>query len=558
MPVHIRRTPLPLLALLFAVLCVSQNARAEVQPLLKTAWGQGGLYKTQTPFKNGERTYPGCTTIASAQILYHYRYQNQANSEVYYSLEHAPLSGADVTDDGTGLFVDLPAFAYDFGAMAHSLDDASAAQIEATATFIYHVGVSLTAQFGGGEGSSATGKQIENAFRYQWGYNNISRRKMSVISRSAFGYSDAEWVDLIRSELDAGRPVLYMAQQLDADAGHAFVIDGYDDNGKVHVNFGWGGHGNGYYDPLTLEDPSGRRWIRDAMIFRGLEPEAGYAAAMAPSTPEPAHSYAYNGAFSLISNASGSVTGYGLTVDEAQIHPTSAADPVVFLQWEIDTADGTRLEISADGMQTATITYGVWGDRSSDRVYRDVSLPFVLDPSADGNPVDDGEYYVLAIAFDRAPTSTVTVIAQPTTAAASSPLVSSAARPIEVDGLTWNGNGSLISFTSGTKTGYGLTKDEARIHPTSASDPVVFFQWEIDGRDGRRLQIDAENMTTATITYGPWNDRSGDVSHRVTLPYTLDPEADGLRSADGEYHVIKVAFDGKPPTSSTVFATIVK
>ena len=74
---------------------------------------------------------------------------------------------------------------------------------------------------------------------------------MSVISKEAFGYSDQEWADLIRAELDAGRPVLYMATE-PGGAGHAFVIDGYRDDGLVHVNFGWGGYGNGYYDANVL------------------------------------------------------------------------------------------------------------------------------------------------------------------------------------------------------------------------------------------------------------------------------------------------------------------
>ena len=35
-------------------------------------------------------------------------------------------------------------------------------------------------------------------------------------------------------------------------AGHNFVIDGYDENGLVHVNWGWYGQENGYFDIATL------------------------------------------------------------------------------------------------------------------------------------------------------------------------------------------------------------------------------------------------------------------------------------------------------------------
>ncbi|MEM7156666.1 MAG: C10 family peptidase [Myxococcota bacterium] len=533
------------------------TAHADVEPLLQTQWGQDGDWQASTPLKDGERTFPGCTTIASAQILYYYQYQAQATSDVCYGLDHDPLSGPDVVD-GDLLCIDFGSspVSYDFGAMAQ--DDAeSRARTDAAAEFIYHVAVTLNAQFGGGQGSSATGRQVENAFRYQWGFNNKSRRSMSIIAKDAFGYSDAEWAALIRSELDAGRPVLYMAQQADADAGHAFVIDGYrESDGKVHVNFGWGGYADGYKDPNVLEDASGRQWNRDAMIFRGLEPEDGMAAQMLASTqPNVSSGYSWNGNMSMISKTSGSQTGYGLTVDESAIHPGSVSDPVVFLQWEVDTADASRLQISADGMDTATIRYGTWNDRSQDRVYTDVSLPFVLDPTRDGMTVADGEWFVVSVAFDDKPATSVPVVATGTTAAASS-ATSAPASALTVDGGTWNGNGSLISLSSGTATGYGLTRDETMIHPTSDKDPIVFFQWELDQRDGMTVVLDAEGMGQATLTYGAWGSRDEDVTRTVALPYTLDPAADGKSTADGEYYVIKVAFDEAPSQATAVTAVI--
>ena len=81
----------------------------------------------------------------------------------------------------------------DWNALAPDLTRANGAQIAATSRFIYQVGASLHAQYGGGEGTSATGKQIENAFRLQWGYSAVPRRQMSVISKDAFGYDDEAW-----------------------------------------------------------------------------------------------------------------------------------------------------------------------------------------------------------------------------------------------------------------------------------------------------------------------------------------------------------------------------
>lgn len=51
--------------------------------------------------------------------------------------------------------------------------------------------------------------------------------------------------DYVKNEIDQGRPVYAALRGL--PVGHAVVLDGYDDRGYYHVNFGWGGSTNGYY-----------------------------------------------------------------------------------------------------------------------------------------------------------------------------------------------------------------------------------------------------------------------------------------------------------------------
>lgn len=533
----------------------TRGISAGVAPLLSTEWGQAGVWQEHTPSLDGEPTYPGCTTVATAQILYYYQYQDHADSDVCYQLDHDVVS-EDIDDNGTlCLYLDSEDVTYTWESMAIH-ESASAAATQAASEFIYHVGVTLNAQFGGGEGSSATGRQIENAFRYQWGFDKrrdgASRaRSVTIVVKDEFFDSDAEFAAHLRMELDAGRPVLYMAQQADADTGHAFVIDGYNQDGLFHVNWGWGGTANGYYD-LSMTDHQGRSWSRNALIYQYLEPEQDYALQV-QNTPV----YSWNGNGSLISFSSGDMTGYGLTVDEAAIHPSSPNNPVVFFQWEIDKRDGTRLRLDAQSMQTATITYGPWNDRSRDIVYTDVSLPFVLDPWKSGFPVSDQEYYVVAVAFSDKPASTESVTAEVTTDPATD-ATGSASAGFMVDGGTWHGNGSLIDASSGTLEGYGLNIDEGNIAATAGGRPQVFFQWEIDQTSGERLLLDAEGMT-ADVTYGLWSDRSADVTHRaVELPHTLDPAADGLSNASGEYYVIKVSFVSSPSTDTPVTASVIQ
>ena len=49
----------------------------------------------------------------------------------------------------------------------------------------------------------------------------------------------------MRSDLNKLRPLYYSAN--DGQGGHAFILDGYDEDGKFHINWGWGGSYDGYF-----------------------------------------------------------------------------------------------------------------------------------------------------------------------------------------------------------------------------------------------------------------------------------------------------------------------
>jgi len=159
----------------------------------------------------------------------------------------------------------------------------------------------------------------------------------------------------------------------------------------------------------------------------------------------------------------------------------------------------------------------------------------------------------VAVQYAKGPDSTHNISATATDAAGTS-ATSEEGGLIAVDGHTWHGNASVISHTSGAGKGYGLNYDIANIHPAGETNPVVFFQWEVSAADGKTLEISAAGMDTATITYGTWSNRNGDVTKTVDLPYTIDPVADGKTANDGDWYVIKVAFTGKPAESTPVWA----
>jgi hypothetical protein len=95
-----------------------------------------------------------------------------------------------------------------------------------------------------------------------------------------FGYSpDYQKIDckgnedLMRQELDAGRPFLMEgnpSQGYDND-GHAFVCDGYAEDGYFHFNFGWSGSGDGYY-LLDCVTPVTSDFSSNQIAYIGIQP----------------------------------------------------------------------------------------------------------------------------------------------------------------------------------------------------------------------------------------------------------------------------------------------
>ena len=74
-------------------------------------------------------------------------------------------------------------------------------------------------------------------------------------------FSQSKWEQIILEELKEERPILYSGEMSDEEAGHAFVLDGYDGNGFYHFNWGWKGsgvnpnYGNESYFKLTSLTP---------------------------------------------------------------------------------------------------------------------------------------------------------------------------------------------------------------------------------------------------------------------------------------------------------------
>jgi hypothetical protein len=140
--------------------------------------------------------------------------------------------------------------------------NSSERQRNAVATLMYHAGVSVQMNYsanGSGAGSARIPRALTTFFGYdkgiQWRYRSF--------------YDDAAWDQMLRDQLNAGMPVIM------AGAGHIFIVDGYDQEGRFHFNWGERGQYDGYYFTTALTTP--RRTVNDSHVFINIKPDQGGA-----------------------------------------------------------------------------------------------------------------------------------------------------------------------------------------------------------------------------------------------------------------------------------------
>ena len=208
-------------------------SRTSVSPLLLTTWDQTQPYNNLCPSTSGGpggHAYAGCMATAMAQIMNYW--------------EH-PVTGTGNHSYNCSGFGQLSA---NFGSTTYDWDNMkntyafgyTGAESTAVATLVYHCGVSVDMAYGvNGAASTSYASSVPNALETYFGYATTTQ----YLQKSS--YNDTQWINMLKTELDNGRPVLYYGQS--SDAGHAFVCDGYNESNQFHFNWGWNGACNGYY-----------------------------------------------------------------------------------------------------------------------------------------------------------------------------------------------------------------------------------------------------------------------------------------------------------------------
>lgn len=212
---------------------ISANAQENtestgVEPLLKTKWNQGCYYNSLCPqdfiINSCGRVPTGCTATAMAQIMKYWNYPTKGTgSHSYLTAGYGILSA------------DFGSTTYQWDQMPNEVNYEN----DAVATLMYHCGVAVDMNYDPeGSGSNDPRDELVKYFNYSPFAENVDKRS----------FLPEDWVNLLKSELNEGRPIWYMGtDNLCSGKGHAFVCDGYQDTDYFHFNWGWGGAFDGYF-----------------------------------------------------------------------------------------------------------------------------------------------------------------------------------------------------------------------------------------------------------------------------------------------------------------------
>lgn len=218
----------------------ANNTRATtaVSPLLgDIKWNQSEPYNNMCPKYDGTNlSATGCVATAMAQVMMYWKYPKELKADIneYKTYTHKLQVAGE-----------LKGQKYDWDNMlpTYTNNNYTQTQADAVAKLMLHCGKAVEMDYGEESGANVTPGRLAKYFGYD-------SDLMLDLMRSCFTL--AEWTAIIDKELQAKRPILYSGRT--TNGGHQFVCDGSDGNGLYHINWGWGGYQDGYFD-ITILNP---------------------------------------------------------------------------------------------------------------------------------------------------------------------------------------------------------------------------------------------------------------------------------------------------------------
>lgn len=213
----------------------------EMKVLTTAEWDQ------YTPYNNacksatgGKNVYTGCVATAMAIVMRYHQWPEYGKGVIpAYTTESSSYKISSVNIEN---------YKYEWSSMPTNdgySNTWTSAQKKAVSELIFHCGAMVQMDYTTDGSGAYTFDIIPAAVKYM-SYSKAASYETAAI------YKLGEWMDKVRAEIDADRPLLYSASG--SEGGHQFVCDGYDmSNNELHFNWGWGGWDNGFYT-VDLEE----------------------------------------------------------------------------------------------------------------------------------------------------------------------------------------------------------------------------------------------------------------------------------------------------------------
>ena len=248
---------------------------ARVNPLLANVnrWHQySAPYWNLTPIVNGEHCPAGCIALAQAQVMHYWKHPEMGEGF------HTYIDSLGCGETLTANF----AHKYEWGKMLYEYNDGEYTEDNVTpmALLLSDCGISVDMKYT----PTASGAQavmqpisLTSYFKYDKGVQMHIRDF----------YTREEITTMLKTELAEGRPILISGYNY--LGGHAFVIDGYNEEDWFHIMVGNpGGEGDGWtslecmntgYEErdASLTPESGFNLLQ--MFVTGIRPDKSYGAA---------------------------------------------------------------------------------------------------------------------------------------------------------------------------------------------------------------------------------------------------------------------------------------
>ncbi len=193
-------------------------ARVVIEPLITTHWGQEAPYNNMCPEIDGERCLTGCVATAMAQIINYHKW---------------PKGNTSAIDEyTTGSYgISMPQLEPTSFNWSNMTDDE-------VARLMLYCGQAVKMDYG--IYASGAYDWVDEQFINTFGFSKAAYSFMGI------NLCAEHLEEVVYHELKERRPVFYTGENSQIGR-HAFIVDGYHEDGTFHINWGWDGDSDGYF-----------------------------------------------------------------------------------------------------------------------------------------------------------------------------------------------------------------------------------------------------------------------------------------------------------------------